>query len=267
MIIDNESICTMISSKDYREFQIMYTQKLLNNPEINEGQKMVGNNKLEFHQQTGFRMLVFSKKSKENLENYLIPKDIRFDVLRSLPNRKDIIQIDENNCIKYLKTDDRVDFITCYRKNKTQGKDLTNDDLIHTHYFTINLVTEQIGFDENNTYNNHKFKSTQELIELYYSRFLVVITYLELTDITLKIIEGTISKKRTKDLNITNKSRFNVIHVNTNWNTTTINLNTFDVKGHWRLQPCGVGRSQFKYTWIKPYQKGLIKRLAQKELI
>ena len=266
MVIDNFSICTTICTKDFREFQIEHTEKGFKGSKNPEKDRTFYQTKIEFYELTGFRILVLSKNSKENLKNYIVPKDIRFDVLRSLPNRKDVIQIDEYNCIKYSKTDDKIDFITCYRKNKTQTKNLTQDDMIHTHYFHINLIDETIVFDELDTYRNRRFESIGELIENYYSKFLVVVTYLELTDIDVKLIEGTVSKKRTKDFSITNNSRYNIIHVNTNWNTVTINLNSFDVRGHWRLQPCGVGRSQFKYIWINPYQKGLVKRLPQKEL-
>lgn len=268
MVIDNYSICTTICTKLFREFQIEHTEKGFKSDKNPEKYRPIYQSKIDFHQLTGFRILVLSKNSKENLKNYIVPKDIRFDVLRSLPNRKDVIQIDEHNCIKYSKTDDMIDFITCYRKNKVNPKtpNPTNDDMIHVHYSHIDLINERLWFDELDTYTNHKFENVGELIENYYSKFLVVVTYLELTDIDVKLIEGTVSKKRTKDFSITNNSRYNIIHVNTNWNTMTVNLNSFDVRGHWRLQPCGVGRSQFKYIWIKPYQKGLVKRLPQKEL-
>lgn len=267
MIITDESLCVILSSKDFREFHTKHTLNSINQLTDTEGMKKVFERKVDFFTHTGFRTLVFSKKSKENLQNYIVPKDIRFDVLRSLPNRKDVIQIDDHNCIKYIKTDDRLDFITCFRKNKIQGDNVTKDNMVHTHYFTINLITEEIGFDRQNTYTETVFKSLQELIDTYYSKFLVVVTYLELTDVSLKIVEGRLSKNKKKDINIHNSSRYNVIHVNTNWNTMIINVNSFGVRGHWRLQPCGVGRSQFKYTWIKPYEKGLVRRLPQKEVV
>ena len=126
-----------------------------------------------------------------------------------------------------------------------------------------------MGFDESNTYTNEEIKDVKTFIEKYYSRFLVVVTYLELTDVTLNIVEGSLSKNKNKKSNLTisNSSRFNVIHVNTNWNTMIINVNTFGVRGHWRLQLVGVGRSQYKYVWVKPYEKGITRRLPQKELV
>lgn len=271
MKITNDSICSVIVSKDFKEFHIGHTQNTIKtlSDTMNENQTRCVNEKLNFYKESGFRMLVFSKKSKENLENYLIPKEIRLDVLRGLPNRKDVIQIDENNCIKYVKTDDTLSFSTHYRKSWDFGNVNTRDNMIHTHFFNVDLKTGQMGFDESNTYTKEEIKDIKTFIEKYYSRFLVVVTYLELTDVTLNIVEGSLSKNKNKKSNLTisNSSRFNVIQVNTNWNTMVINVNTFGVRGHWRLQQCGVGRSHYKYVWVKPYEKGLTRRLPQKELV
>ncbi len=269
MTINEKSICVMISSKDYREHHIDYTQKnilkygnRLTNEQLN---LMYG--KINFHKESGFRMLVFSETSKNNLNDYSIPNDIKLEVLRSLPNRKDIIQVDKQNCIKYIKTDDRVSVINCYRKTDNFGKQPTLDDMIHTHFFTIDLVSGHIGFDNTETYSKTEVTDIETLIQNFYSKFLVVVTYLELTEVKLKVVESILVKNRKSHLDISNTSRYNVIHVNSNWNTHIININSFGVRGHWRLQPCGVGRSQYKYVYIKPYEKGLIRHLPQKELV
>lgn len=268
MKITNESICSMIVSKDFKDHHINYCNKVSTLP-YNEGQKKTLTEKLNFYNQSGFRMLVFSKKSKENLENYTFPKDIRLEVLRQLPNRKDVIQIDDNNCIKYIKTDDTLSFTTHYRKSDDFGKKPTWDNMIHTHFFYVDLKTGNMGFDESNTYTKEEIKDVKTFIEKYYSRFLVVVTYLELTDVTLNIIEGSLSKNKNKKSNliISNSSRFNIIHVNTNWNTLTICIGTFNVRGHWRLQLVGKGRTMYGYCWVNSYTKENKITLPQKELV
>ena len=269
MTINDHSICIMISSKDYREHQIKHTQDALINlsDKLTDGQKYSLRNKINFHSESGFRMLVFSETSKNNLTDYSIPNDIKLEVLRSLPNRKDIIQVDKQNCIKYVKTDDKVSVINCYRKTDKFGDRPTLDDMIHTHFFTIDLVSGRIGFDYSDTYSGMEITDIETMIQKFYSKFLVVVTYLELTEVKLKVVESILSKNRKGHLDISNTSRYNVIHVNSNWNTHVININSFGVRGHWRLQPYGVGRTQFKFIWIEPFQKGLIKRLPQKELV
>lgn len=269
MKITNDSICSMIVSKDFKDHHIKYINEGFKSPVFNEGQKKTLTEKLNFYNQSGFRMLVFSKKSKENLENYLIPKEIRLEVLRGLPNRKDVIQIDENNCIKYIKTDDTLSFTTHYRKSDDFGKKPTWDNMIHTHFFYVDLKTGNMGFDESNTYTKEEIKDVKTFIEKYYSRFLIVVTYLELTDVTLNIIEGSLSKNKNKKSNliISNSSRFNIIHVNTNWNTLTICIGTFNVRGHWRLQLVGKGRTMYGYCWVNSYTKENKITLPQKELV
>ena len=269
MKINDESICSIIVSKHFREFHKQHTFKSLESGKLNDNQTHTMLEKVLFYDQSGFRMLVFSQKSKENLENYLIPKEIRLDVLRNLPNRKDVIQIDDHNCIKYIKDDERLSFITCYRKNLIVSNKGTMDDMIHTHFFTVDLKSGVMGFDRSDTYSGTNVEDVKTFIEKYYSRFLVVVTYLELTEVTLNLVEGSLSKNKNKksNLSISNSSRFNIIHVNTNWNTLVINVNSFGVRGHWRLQLVGVGRTQCKYVWVKPYEKGLVRRLPQKELV
>jgi hypothetical protein len=269
MKINDDSICSVIVSKHFREYQNQHTFKSIKGGILNDNQHTTMLYKILFHGESGFRTLVFSQKSKENLENYLIPKDIRLEVLRNLPNRKDVIQIDDHNCIKYIKDDERLSFITCYRKNLIVTNKGTMDDMIHTHFFTINLKSGVMGFDAGDTYNNIKIEDVKTFIEKYYSRFLIVVTYLELTEVTLNLVEGSLSKNKNKKSNLTisNSSRFNIIHVHTNWNTLVINVNSFGVRGHWRLMLVGKGRTQCKYVKVNPYEKGLVRRLPQKELV
>jgi hypothetical protein len=43
--------------------------------------------------------------------------------------------------------------------------------------------------------------------------------------------------------------------VNSNWNITSIRTEGFDVRGHFRLQPCGVGMKEVKMIFIEPFRK------------
>lgn len=269
MKIDNLSICSLVKLKDFCDFQIKYTVEWKKKYEshFSELQKKIYQEKINFYNERGFRILVLSEQSKENLKDYVVPKEIRIDVLKSLPNRKDIIQIDTHNCIKYWKDDNKVSVITCYRKNITQTDKMTNDDLVHVHFFFIDLKTGEVGMDNKYSYNNGIIDSVEKLIENFYSKFMVLITYLELTELKYELVESVLSKKRKTILGISNSSRNNIIHIKSNWNTRKIIMNDIHVRGHWRLQPYGIGRSQYKYIYIQPFDKGLTRRLAQKELV
>ena len=43
--------------------------------------------------------------------------------------------------------------------------------------------------------------------------------------------------------------------VNSNWNITSIRTEGFGVRGHFRLQPCGVGMKEVKMIFIEPFRK------------
>ena len=127
----------------------------------------------------------------------------------------------------------------------------------------LNLVTGKITTDDKRADSNEDM-NLDKMIEYFYSKFLVVVTYLELTDVTLDILIGGSSFGTNKQGKVKNDTRNKYILVNTNWNTTIVRLDEFSVRGHYRLQPCGVGRKQYKYIFIEPYTKGGIKRLAKK---
>jgi hypothetical protein len=138
--------------------------------------------------------------------------------------------------------------------------------MIYLYYFEVNLVTGKITTDDKRSDSNEDM-NLDKMIEYFYSKFLVVVTYLELTDVTYDILLGGMSFGTNKQGKVKNDTRNKYILVNTNWNTTIVRLDEFSVRGHYRLQPCGVGRKQYKYIYIQPYTKGGIKRIAQKKLV
>jgi hypothetical protein len=255
MKINQYSLINVVQSEDYINHHVQFQMKAIT---FHPQGESVYVNKINLHLETDYRKLVFSKKSLQNLENYIVPKDIRVDVLRILPNRKDIIQLDERNCIQYIKTDEQLSVIFHYTK---QG-----EELIHMNYFEIDLVSGKIKSDDKLSGTDITM-DREKLIEHFYSKFLVVVTYLELTEVTLNVLQGGGSYGTKKEGKIKNDTRNKYILVNTNWNVTTIRLDEFSVRGHFRLQPCGVGRKNYKYVYIEPYTKGGIKRLAQKKTV
>ena len=257
MRIKEDSLINQIQRKEYVKFHVDFQMKSMI---VDPSHKHIYTHKIDVLSETNYRKLVFSKKSIDNLVNYVVPKDIRVDVLRILPNRKDIILLDERNCIQYIKTDEYL----CVMFHYTVPND--DDDLIHMGYFEVNLVTGKLTCDDRVSHTKEQMDK-EKLMELYYSKFLVVVTYLELTEVTLNVLQGGSSFGTNKQGKIKNDTRNKYILVNTNWNTTTIRLDEFSVRGHFRLQPCGVGRKNYKYVYIEPYTKGGIKRLAQKKTV
>ena len=48
------------------------------------------------------------------------------------------------------------------------------------------------------------------------------------------------------------------------WDTTMIVVGEIMVRGFWRSQPCGVGRTQRKQIYIEPFKRNGYKRYARK---
>lgn len=256
MKIKENSLINVIQNEKYIKHHVTNLLKLIM---VDGKRENAYRNKMNLLNETNYRKLVFSNKSLENLVHYNVPKDIRVDVLKSLPNRKDIIQLDERTCIQYQKTDEFLCVMFHYTK--------VNDTLIYMNYFEVNLVTKKIRTDDKTCYFSHttEMMNIDKLIEYFYSKFLVVITYLELTEVTLNVLQSGASFGTRKSGKIKNDTKKRYILVNSNWNVTTIRLDEFSVRGHFRLQPCGVGRKQYKYIFIEPFTKGGLKRLAQKK--
>jgi hypothetical protein len=215
--------------------------------------------KLDFSQDVSdYKLLVLSEHSYNNLSNYKVPTEIRTDVLKTLPNRKYYIQA-KNICYKYEKNNDSVRVMI-----------LNRDDERLLYFFGIRLSDGLLMSDYHIKENDFKWFEDKEVIEQYYAAFMILITYIELTDVTFDICYSNTKRGDImKNNHLKNELSFNVIQVNTNWNTTKLHIgNSFQVKGHFRLQPHGsVDNKYYKYIFIDTYEKtGIIKRKAGKEI-
>jgi hypothetical protein len=98
-------------------------------------------------------------------------------------------------------------------------------------------------------------------------RFVKLLLYIELGEITYNVVKAKTGKIKfgTKgDDKLKNETSLDVILVNSSWNKVTIVVGGFSVRGHLRVQPCGVGRKDYKLTWVKEHTKGSFVRKAGK---
>lgn len=255
MKLTDQSIINRVDTDHFRKFQLRQ-----------EPMEYCGDQLLDIstdmlrslYTETGFRKLVFSGKSRQYLNDYKCSDVIYLDVLRSLPNRKDIIQLDEMTCIIYMKTDEYVVYEVHYI--------FPNTTKIGSYFMCLNIETGEgtrTGKIQTPDYTVREL--TKEETNKYYGLFMSTITYLELTPITLNIINP--GEKRgdiLRDNHIKNESKSSVIQVNSNWNVKTVRLGGFDVRGHYRLMLVGKGRTRYEYVFIKPFKKGILRRLPQK---
>jgi len=257
MKLNNNSIINVVENEHYINHHVNF----LNSVKLNDLDKLnFYEERISFFKEKRFRRLVLSNKTSQNLSNYLVPKEIRYNVLRSLPNRIDSILLDKNNLLRYIKTDEVI--IGMFDMNGDDGA-------LYNYFFRMDLVNETllINSGEGRNTDTDIQKSYSLFLQTFFSKFMVVVTYLELTPVTLDVIEGGRSFGTKKEGKIKNETNKKFILVNTNWNVEKIDLRDIHVRGHWRLQPYGSGRSQYKYIYIQPFEKGITRRLPQKELV
>lgn len=260
MLVNDNSLCVVCNSKGYKDHQVKHT---LENMKKDPTRVELYNNKLMIHKETGFRTLVLSNQTLENLVHYRVSKSIRLDLLRTLPSRKDIIQVNKESCYKYIKTDEVLN-VLCLTHNEDPEKGFGT----YTFWFCVNLSTGHIYSDSYDYITNERIYTTNEVIEKYLSKFMVILTYLELTEVELKVVYSKGKSSNTFSSNtLKNDSKKPIIHVTSNWNIEKIIVGTFGVRGHMRCIPTDRTKTKYRYVPVKPYSKNLIMKRPQKELV
>ncbi len=94
-----------------------------------------------------------------------------------------------------------------------------------------------------------------------------ILTFVELGDIEVKILEaGKNNGKSKNDGKIHNSSPKTVYVVDSSWNQIIIRTEGFAVRGHFKLQPCGVNSADRKLIWIAAFEKLGYKRRPKAEI-
>lgn len=125
----------------------------------------------------------------------------------------------------------------------------------------FNKVTKQNSPSIDSVIN---YQKNRELNEKFFKLFL----FINLSEPVIEVIKDR-QKKELKDNNnyfnkIKNETGVNVHLVSTLWNKIIIHDSEFKVRGHFRIQPCGKGRTQYKIIWIDSFVKsGYIRGLEK----
>jgi len=101
-----------------------------------------------------------------------------------------------------------------------------------------------------------------------FTTIMQVLTFVELGDIEVKLLEA--GRNNGKDKNkgkVTNTSNNTVFVVDSSWNQIIIRTDGFAVRGHFRLQPCGIGMKDRHLIWIDAFEKHGYKRRPKGEII
>ena len=238
----------MIFSERYINHHVKHTKTLLESSDCEFTDQVLGIKMDAYsHSRNHYNELVLSSKVQSMLDHIKVDKGIKWHVLRSLPNRSNCVLVDKNTVIRYIKGDH---LITIIHDVKTEFNGTLNGFSLLDLKNEINLFGKKVdeyGLDHN------KMEDT----------FFKVITFLEMTDPTLKIVYP---KSKIREGFVTYKNHTNLPYtlVTTNWNQHVIRIGETDVRGHYRLQPYGEGRLKYKYIYIQPFKRGITQKLPQK---
>lgn len=128
-----------------------------------------------------------------------------------------------------------------------------------TNIAPLNWVMFYFNRETGEPCSHYSSADVQELEPFVY-RLLCFMFLTENDEIELKPGQKTGTKKSGKVINTLQQ---NITIVNSRWNTTVIMRGEFGVRGHFRMQPYGPGRSEVKPIFIEPFTKGGITREAK----
>jgi hypothetical protein len=96
------------------------------------------------------------------------------------------------------------------------------------------------------------------------------IVFIELSKEKVKLVDIKPKQKYgnfLKGTEIKNQTGITITKVHSSWNVKSISVGEFKVRGHFRLQRCGVGYSDVKLIYIDEFVKTQYIRKSTKELV
>lgn len=139
--------------------------------------------------------------------------------------------------------------------------------------FSPKLTKEQrqhLGYGlENVNKLGNNYESSESWLFSQVVSIIPQIVYIELSKENLRL-KKILPKMKCGDIfkgnNIKNDSSVIIVQVDSLWNIKSIGVGEFKVRGHFRLQPCGVGLSDIKLIFIEEYVKTHYIRKSTREM-
>lgn len=191
----------------------------------------------------------------ENLDMLKINKNgehYNWSVFKHLPNQKVTFIFQDGSALRMIVSDNTIWF--CHIKF-TFHKGSDNDG----HLYWVMFFFDRESGELCEHFNHSDVKGMEEFVYKF-------LCFFYLTDNSEEIIQAGKVHGTRKTGKISNDFNFPITLVNSKWNTTTIRTESFGVRGHFRLQPCGTGRSNYEIIFIEPFTKNGYKRSAGKLL-
>src|SRR5688572_16516550 len=100
-----------------------------------------------------------------------------------------------------------------------------------------------------------RIETHDEVLNVALSAILSAELFINFAEVETKVMKpnAQIWDDRMVNAIYNNKTRNNITVIDSTWYTNLVSSGAFNVRGHFRLQPCGEGRSKRKLTWINEF--------------
>lgn len=191
----------------------------------------------------------------ENLDLLKINKKgehYNWDVFNRLKDQKVTFIFNDGYLLRMIVTEETLWF--CYLKFDFEKGSKYNGHMSWVMFYTNRKTGELCSHFEH--------QDVKQIEEFVY-KFLC---FFYLTDNNEEILAAGKVYGTRKSGKIMNDFKFPMTVVTSKWNTNTIRTEAFGVRGHFRVQPCGTGRTNYEIIFIEPFTKNGYKRTSGKQL-
>jgi hypothetical protein len=200
------------------------------------------------------------------------------EVLKTLPNRDTVLFYPDmnNQVFEYMKNDDGLICVVNFFHGNSVVEfkmlfDFTDNTLSH---LMTEMGKKEISLEMSiglNKYSGYFKQSIEEFMFSQINEFIIKpMIFIEKSETRVKLIDIKPSEKYGdifKNNNIINKTNNTFTFVDSLWNVGIISLGEFIVRGHFRLQRCGVGYSEIKLIYIDTFTKDHYIRKSTREMV
>lgn len=170
--------------------------------------------------------------------------------LRQLPDQRTMYITGKKEFFRFNKEGNRIIVLQYYKHGEGPA------EMVQYEGFALDLEHEEV-----------KMLPTQDQATAH--RFIKLLLWMELSEVQeVKLSPGNKIKygKGGDDKLLNDTTLKNVYLVNAHWNKIIVVNGQFTVRGHFRVQPCGPGRKDYRLIWIEEFTKGSYVRRAGREI-
>ena len=212
------------------------------------------------------RNYVFTAPAREVIANIKVSRHLSADRIHKIKDRVYCLNFDRQMAAFVWKQDGDLKMIFTW-----EGKQVGDEGRLSSGMGTASLdrlFELTSAFSPQGALGTQEALGTQTTQNLkalgkLWRRVLQTLIFLELTDPEIQLVAAG-KKHSERPLGTSNSTRQDVYVVNSTWNKYIVRVEGWGVRGHFRMQPCGVGRTELKLVWVTPHQKSGLTRSPQK---